>query len=363
MFEIIALVVISLYFIQTALMMIGAFRKFPRIKKDELPSASVIVAARNGRENILNCLISLHNLEYPEGKLEIIIVDDDSTDDTYEIIADFIKDKNRFKLIKPTKQIAAKPGKANALANGIEISGGEIIMTTDADCVVSPTWAITLASYYKGDVAFVGGFTTQNSDSLFNGMQAVDFVYLLTVAAGTINLGQPVSCIGNNMSFTRKAYDEIGGYASIPFSVTEDLALIRKIKALKKYKIIYPMDKGSLVVSKPLENLKSIYHQKKRWGVGGLKTEALGFFVIGTGFLANLLVLVSPFIFSAPILYLVFFKLTSDYLLLYSSHKYLDLPFTFTSYLVFEIYYTFYVVILPLVVFINRDVNWKGREY
>jgi cellulose synthase/poly-beta-1,6-N-acetylglucosamine synthase-like glycosyltransferase len=217
MFEIIALVVISLYFIQTALMMIGAFRKFPRIKKDELPSASVIVAARNERENILNCLISLHNLEYPEGKLEIIIVDDDSTDDTYEIIADFIKDKNRFKLIKPTKQIAAKPGKANALANGIEISGGEIIMTTDADCVVSPTWAITLASYYKGDVAFVGGFTTQNSDSLFNGMQAVDFVYLLTVAAGTINLGQPVSCIGNNMSFTRKAYDEIGGYASTRF--------------------------------------------------------------------------------------------------------------------------------------------------
>jgi cellulose synthase/poly-beta-1,6-N-acetylglucosamine synthase-like glycosyltransferase len=302
-------------------------------------------------------------LEYPEGKLEIIIVDDDSTDETYEIISNFIKDKTRFKLIKPTKQIAAKPGKANALANGIDISSGEIILTTDADCVVSRTWAITLASYYKEDVAFVGGFTTQNSGSLFKGMQSVDFVYLLTVAAGTINLGQPVSCIGNNMSFTRKAYDEIGGYASIPFSVTEDLALIKKIKALKKYKIIYPMDKGSLVVSKPLENVKSIYHQKKRWGVGGLKTEALGFFVMATGFFANLLVLLSPFVFSTSILYLVFFKLVSDYLLLFSSHKYLNLSFSFINYLVFEIYYTIYVIILPFVVFINQDVNWKGREY
>ncbi len=363
MFEIIALVVISLYFIQTALIMIGAFRKFPKISRDELPSASVIVAARNERENIESCLSSLDKLEYPENKLEIIIVDDDSSDDTYEIISNFIKDKKRFKLIKSTEQIAAKPGKANALANGIKASNGEIILTTDADCVVSPTWAITLASYYKQDVAFVGGFTTQNSESLFKGMQAVDFVYLLTVAAGTINLGHPVSCIGNNMSFTRKAYDEIGGYASIPFSVTEDLALIKKIKALKKYKIIYPMDKGSLVVSKPLKNVKSIYHQKKRWGVGGLKTEALGFFVMASGFLANLLVLVSPFFFSTVVLYIVFFKLVSDYLLLFSSSKNLELPFPFANYFVFEIYYTIYVILLPIVVFINQDVNWKGREY
>ncbi len=363
MFELIFLIIVSAYFIQTALFMIGAYKRYDKIPFDKLPTASVIVAARNEEENIFECIASLAELEYPEGKLEVIIVDDDSTDKTYSIVSDFIKDKNNFKLIKPTEQIAEMPGKANALANGIKNSTGEIILTTDADCVVPKTWAETLASYFKDNVAFVGGFTTQKNSKTFEGMQALDFVYLLTVAAGTINYGIPVSCIGNNMSFTRKAYDEIGGYAAIPFSVTEDLALIQKIHALKKYKTIYPLDKGALVVSKPLESVKSIYRQKKRWGVGGLKTDFAGFLIMATGFLTNLFTVLSLLFYSPVILEILFFKLISDYLLLYSSNKKLGLSTKLSDYAAFEIYYTIYVIILPIVVAVTRKVDWKGRKY
>ncbi len=363
MLELIFLIVISLYFIQTVVFMIGAYKKFPKLSEDNLPTASIIVAARNEEGNIINCLSSLAKSEYPNGKLEVIVVDDDSEDNTNKLVTEFIKDKPNFKLIKPIKKITDKPGKANALANGIEVSKGEIIITTDADCVVAPTWAKTHASYYVDNVAFVGGFTTQRNNKLFDGMQALDFVYLLTVAAGTINLGAPVSCIGNNMSFTRKAYDEIGGYAAIPFSVTEDLALIQKIKALGKYKIIYPLDKNALVVSKPLEKISSIFLQKKRWGVGGLKTDFWGFVIMATGFLANLLVVASPFFYSATVFEIVFFKLIVDYLLLYSTNKKLGLETEFLDFIAFEIYYTIYVIVLPLVVFTNQKVVWKGRNY
>jgi len=94
MFELIFLIIVSAYFIQTALFMIGAYRRFDKIHENELPTASVIVAARNEEENILACITALAGLEYPEGKLEIIIVDDDSKDKTYSIVSDFIKDKN-----------------------------------------------------------------------------------------------------------------------------------------------------------------------------------------------------------------------------------------------------------------------------
>ncbi len=222
MFEIIFLIALSGYFIQSVIFIIGIKKKFPKIKEEDFPKASVIVAARNEEENIVRCLESLDKLIYPENKLEIIIVDDNSTDKTGELIDNFISGKTRFKKIVTKKEIGRLKGKTNALANAIEISTGDIIITTDADCSVHPKWAYTTASFYKEDVAIVNGFTSQISNNNFSGMQSIDFIYLLIIAAGTVNLGKPISCIGNNMSYRKNAYLEVGGYENLPFSVTED---------------------------------------------------------------------------------------------------------------------------------------------
>ena len=147
MFELIFAITVFLYFIQIALFLIGANKRYDKIQsEDDLPTASVIVAARNEENNILACIESLDKLDYPEGKLEIILVDDFSEDGTKKIIDEFIADKPKFRLIQPSLKLTEKVGKANALANGIRASKGEIILTTDADCAVSPTWAKTLAS-------------------------------------------------------------------------------------------------------------------------------------------------------------------------------------------------------------------------
>ncbi len=366
MFEIIFAVLVFLYFSQIAIFLIGANKLFKKTKaENDLPKASVIVAARNEEENILDCVRSLDALEYPHDKLEIIIVDDFSEDKTNELVSEFIADKPKYKLIQPTEKLVERPGKANALANGIKISKGEIILTTDADCVVSPTWAKTHASYYASeDVAFVGGFTTQTRGSLFESMQALDFIFLLGVAGGTMNLGKSLSCIGNNMSFRRSVYYKVGGYESIPFSVTEDFALVTKIAKLEGYRNIYPLDKNTLVRSKACKTVKEIYWQKKRWGVGGLASEFTGYFIMGLGFLTNLATLVSPFFFSSDVAVLLFFKLLSDYLFLFSISKKLGEKFNLVEFLAFEIYYLIYVVALTFVLFFaSSKVKWKEREY
>ena len=78
MFEIIFIVSVSLYFLQTVLFLVGASKKYNKIKEEDLPTATVIVAARNEEDKILDCLASLDDLEYPDGKLEIILVNDNS---------------------------------------------------------------------------------------------------------------------------------------------------------------------------------------------------------------------------------------------------------------------------------------------
>ncbi|MHB1688423.1 MAG: glycosyltransferase [Ignavibacteriaceae bacterium] len=363
MFEIIFLILLCGYFIQSVIFIIGVSKKFPRLKENELPAATVIVAARNEEGNILRCLKSLDNLFYPAGKLEIILVDDSSTDSTGKLIDEFITGKEKFKKIVTKKEIGRLKGKTNALANGIEIATGEIILTTDADCEVNPKWAYTIASYYQDDVAAVNGFTTQVADSTFSGMQAIDFIYLLVAAAGTINLKEPISCIGNNMSYRKSAYLEVGGYENLPFSVTEDFNLLKAIYMLKKYKVIYPLDQDSLITSIPCKSFKEIYSQKKRWSVGGLDVHFRGYTIMVWGFFTNLCLLLTPLFFSPVWLYLAVFKIAVDFFVLYPVHKALGIQKNLKYFFNFQLYYIIYVVAIPIVLAISRKIIWKGREY
>lgn len=363
MLEIIFTIILVGYFIQTIIFIVGTNKKFDKIPYEKLPAATVIVAARNEEENIFRTLNSLAKLEYPENKLEIILVDDQSTDATGKIIDEFIKDKPHFKKITTHKDDLKLIGKMRALAYGVKEAKGEIILTTDADCEVKPTWVKAICSYYQDDVALVTGFTTQVADNWFGGMQALDFIYLLTAGAGTVNIGKPISCIGNNMSYRKSAYDEVGGYEALPFSVTEDFTLMNAIYNLKKYKVIFPLDKDALVTSLPCKNVKSLIRQKKRWGVGGLGVPFRGFVIMFWGFLANLLVLLTPFFFSMNWLYLVTFKVAMDFFLLYPVHKKLGIEKNMKYFFHHQFYYLIYVVILPFIVLPNKKVVWKGRTY
>lgn len=363
MFETLFIIIISAYFIQAFLLSVGAKKKFSKINEDELPKATVIVAARNEENNIKNCLISLSELNYPADKLEIIIVNDHSEDNTEKIIKEFISDKPNFKTIKPIKEFKNVVGKARAIANGIEIANGEIILTTDADCIVNPDWAKTMASYYTKDVGMVCGYTNQKYKNVFEAVQDIDFIYLLTVAAGAINIWKPLSAIGNNMTYLKSAYKEVGGYENIEFSVTEDFQLLMAIHNNKKYKIIYPLDAGGLVTSAPCPDVKTLYHQKKRWAVGGMKSRLDGLFVIGTAYLAMLFCLLVPFFYSSTALVLLSFKFFTDYFMLLHIYKNLNLKLKIINFIAFEFYITFYFVIVGISLLFNKKVLWKGREF
>jgi cellulose synthase/poly-beta-1,6-N-acetylglucosamine synthase-like glycosyltransferase len=363
MFEIIFLTAVSLYFLQTVLFSVGASKKFKKIKEEEYPTATVIVAARNEEDKILDCLVSLNELQYPEGKLDIIIVNDNSTDNTGKIIDSYITGKPKFRTIIPAGKIGNLKGKTNALAHALKIAQGEIVLTTDADCTPPKLWAKSVVSYFQKDVGMVLGYTTQSGDEPFYGMQAIDFLYLQTVAAGGANLNKPMSCIGNNMAYRKCAYEELGGYENIPFSITEDMKLMMTLHEEKKYKIVYPLDKDALMISKPLASYKEIYWQKKRWGVGGVDSKIYGYMTMASGYVAKICMLLLPFLFSAAALYLSIFKIFIDYFFIQQIYRQLNLKLKISHFIAFEIYFIIYVLLIPIIVLPSRRVKWKGREF
>jgi len=364
MFELIFLIILSIYFVSIVIVIIGASKSFPQLEEENLPTISVIVAARNEEENILDCIQSLNKLKYPENKIEIILVDDNSTDKTGQIIDEFIAAKPKFQKILSTEARGELKGKTLAIANAIGFAKNEIILTTDADCVVSPNWAKTIASYYVDDkVAIVNGMTNQFEINNFAGMQSVDFICLLSTASGTINIGKPMSCIGNNMSYRKSVYDEVAGYENLKFSVTEDFRLLIAVNNLKKFKIIYPIDKDALVTSKACKTWKELYHQKKRWSVGGLDSEPSGALLISIAFLTNLMMILSIMFFSKGLIIIIASKIIIDYFFVFPVHQKLGLKLKLKHFLFFELYYIVYVVLMPIILIFSRKVYWKEREF
>lgn len=330
------------------------------------PFVSVIIAARNEKNNITRCIESLKKLTYIHGRFEIILVNDKSTDNTKDLMLEHTKGLEQFVVIdsRPAETTNLK-GKANAIDTGIEISKGDIILSSDADCIISQDWIKETVSYYDDKTGMVCGFTNiESGRSLFQKVQAIDWIYLLSLASGSSGLNQTLSCIGNNLSFRKSVYNEIGGYSGIDFSVTEDFALMRAIDKLKKYRIKYPVNPKSVVWTEACHDFKTLYKQKKRWFKGGLKINLLGY-AMGFELYSMNLALFFGWIFLAPQIYfiIILVKFLSELLLIIPVMKRLGTLKLTRFYIFFEIYFALYGLMLPLTFIAGGTIEWKDRKF
>jgi 1,2-diacylglycerol 3-beta-glucosyltransferase len=324
---------------------------------------SVVIAARDEERNIAACLESVLQQTYESALFDVIVVNDHSTDRTEAICRQFQQRYPNLRHIIAAESDTLR-GKTNALDQGIAQANGEIILITDADCTVPPTWVAATAKRYGPTVGIVGGLTVQKADSGFDGMQSLDWAYLLGLAASTISLRIPLSTIGNNLSFRKSAYNDVGGYSTIPFSVTEDFVLFQAIVRTGKWDYLCPVDPEVLVTSQPCQTWKELIRQKHRWGTGGLDMRPVGFVVGILGFGLNVLLLLSLltggfFGFLAGLVV----KMGADYVFLHSILRRQHRVDLLKFFLPFELYFISYVLVLPFLVFLGGPVVWKGRSY
>ncbi|MFZ1729919.1 MAG: glycosyltransferase [Bacteroidota bacterium] len=356
-------ILLGLYLIKILIFYTGARRSDTPPTGLSLPSVSVLVAARDEEENLDRCLQSLAALHY-RGEMEIIVIDDNSTDRSSEIITSWMDRIPCLRLMKTEGQEHGLRGKANAISQAIERSKGEIIITTDADCIVPPGWVEETVACYDEHTGCVCGYTLIKNDSLFSGMQALDWAYLLTIASAGVGWGYALSAVGNNMSFRRSAYNDVGGYQGVGFSVTEDFALFKAIAYKTDWIIRYPINPAAVVWSKPCADLKELFRQKRRWGRGGLDIHPIGFAIMSIGFLMNTAILLLPWL-GVPLwawaIGLLGKSLGDVFLLSHPIRKF-RLQHLYRYFVIFELYYLVYVTILPFAVLLGGRVVWKGRK-
>jgi glycosyltransferase involved in cell wall biosynthesis len=146
---------------------------------EEKVPVSILIAARNEEQNILHCLQAITRLNYPEEKLEVLIGDDHSTDQTYQMVAEFIQDKPNFRLIKIGENLGQAKGKANVLAYLTKEANSNYFFITDADIEVPENWVSAMLARLTPQTGIVTGITTTKGNNFFSRMQGLDWLNAL----------------------------------------------------------------------------------------------------------------------------------------------------------------------------------------
>ena len=332
------------------------------------PMVSIILATRNEAAILKKCLESLLRIDYPEKKFELIVVDDDSQDQSPQIIRAFADAHRNVYYYRLQPNLKRGAGKAGALMYGIEKSRGEIIFITDADCVVTPTWVRGLLVQMSGEVGLVGGFTVldhrNDSTSLFCKVESLDLIYLLSVAAASANSGKPASWIGNNMAFRRKAYEQVGGRSAIGNSLIEDMTLVDAISRKTEWKIHFAAHPDTAVYSHPVRSILDFFTQRQRWLCGATDIRPFAQFLLMLTFLTRItfpLILI-VMNWKIALLYLASLVII-DIFICGKSLRILNRMDLMKYFLGFELLSILSSFALPLAFLFRPKIKWKDISY
>ena len=259
----------SLFYLFTAVIVaLGALRFWkPGRLPGRLPRVSVVLCARNEEHNIPRCLDSLVAVDYPPEKIEIFLVDDESTDQTLELFNRYAKGDARIRVLSTAGEQRTFIGKQRPLNLGIREATGELILGVDADIVVRPGWVKAHVAANQGLFAIVGGMTRIDpaSGGLYARVQACDLATKISVARGSAGLGFPVTVMGNNISFRRDVYDSIGGFGKMKPTILEDVTLMNTITRTTEYRLGWTAGPDGVADSAPEVLFSTFIEQRRRW--------------------------------------------------------------------------------------------------
>jgi biofilm PGA synthesis N-glycosyltransferase PgaC len=235
----------------------------------DLPTFSVIIPAHNEEDTIFRAVQSVAIARYPKNKLEIIVVDDGSTDETLNIAKQCQSQyRTNFKFVSQKNA-----GKAHALNNGIKnYATGELIMCLDADSSLDSNALINAADYFMDEkvVALSANVKIRPTKTILNTIQMFEYLvcYQMKRAQTIFNIEYIIGGIGS--VFRGSALAKVGYYDTD--TITEDIDLTMKFIQLgnKEHRVIYGAD--VIAFTESVLSLAGLIKQRFRWKYGRAQT-------------------------------------------------------------------------------------------
>jgi cellulose synthase/poly-beta-1,6-N-acetylglucosamine synthase-like glycosyltransferase len=257
-------------------------------------------------------------------------------------------------------------GKKKALRKGVEQATGDLIICTDADCTMGNEWIEALVQCYdrqRPDM-IIGPVRMSYNKTLFQIMQAVEFMSLAASTAGSAVIGHPIMCNGANLSFTKTTWNDSSTELVEEFVSGDDIFLMESIKE-RGGKIVYVKSQRAMVTTAPIKTVHAFFHQRSRWvskssaytdpeikfvSILVVLTTTIPLFLLVVGFIN------SHFFLFALIFWLI--KSFMDMVFLHLFHSFFTVPLSPFVFLLLAITYPIYLVV-AFVMGKTRKVVWK----
>lgn len=337
-----------------------------QVRHDEYPTISIVIALRNEEQAIPTLITSLNALDYPTHLIEILLVDDHSTDNSFTQLQKLTQGNAMYKILQCPPEVA---GKKQALAWAVAQTANDYILFTDADCEVPETWISAYAeqiAHHQSAHFFFGLVNHSAENSFLQKWFTLDFLSLVAMQGGLAKLHKAFSCNAANMCISRQfalnQYETNSAYSS-----GDDVFLLHKAKQINNETVVFVQSTKAMLTTAAPETVKQFITQRIRWAskTGGYRdwwsvavaliVYATSFCVLSTAIFSLLTTHYSLLIVAFGVKTLVdvlFFACT-----LPAFHKQKLLPHV----VLFQVFYVLYIVLIPIFVLCIPQ-SWKGRK-
>ena len=350
----------------------GRIKEFKPIKSFENTRFSIVIPFRNEAENLPELLKSISQIDYPINKFEIILVNDDSNDDSVEIIENFKIRNPKSEIYIINNQQKSNSPKKDAIDVAIKKARYDWIITTDADCTVPSNWLNFLNDFIASQEPkmVVMPVVYENNSSILDSFQNLELLSLQGATIGGFGIKYPFLCNGANLSYEKKSFIELNGFSGNDnIASGDDIFMLEKMVKRHPKKVRYLKSKGVIVKTKVEQQFSKMINQRIRWAA---KTKSyknpfgklVGLTVLLINFWLLILLILAIFnLIAWQLLALTFFvKFFIDFLLLIPVSIFFDKRKMLSNYFISSVLYPFYTTLIAVMT-LGKSYEWKGRKF
>lgn len=346
-------------------------RSWKRLPQNEGVEAqrkvSVLIVYRNEEDNLPALLHSLQNQQFTKNNMELLFVNDHSTDNSVECINEW--SVNSPFEVKNVNLGNGEYGKKTGIEKGVEIAQFDWILMCDADCTMEPLWVESMLHNGTGDFAS-GPVVFKSKTGMWNAFLQLDFMSLIVLGAALIQRKTPVIANGANMMFRKKMFIEIGGYAQNKKLASGDDVFLLSEMSKRTDRISFVKNQAAIVQTNPPKNISAFINQRIRWAKksrystatkGNRIIQILTAFYMAYAVSIPLGFIIKSNVFWSMLLLVVLLKTVVDLLFFKDFVTFFDkkklLPFV----VLIQLFHPFYIVTIALLG-VFQSYTWKERK-
>lgn len=338
----------------------------------ERTNFSVVIPFRNEAENLPVLLDSLKQLKYNKEKLEILLVDDSSEDDSLALVKNFQCENPNITLHLLNNLRKSNSPKKDAIQTAIKKAKFEWIITTDADCVIPENWLHIFDAYIQNKCPkmLVAPVTYFQTNTFLGQFQVLDFLSLQGSTIGGFGIKKPFLCNGANLCYTKSAFEKVNAFlGNDSIASGDDIFILEKMMQTYPTEVYYLKSEECIVKTNPLKTVTELLQQRIRWAS---KTSAyqnsfgkiIGLVVFTTN-LYLIFLLIMAFLQEVSWMHIGFaflVKFNIDFALLFKTATFFKQEKVLKNYFLSSLIHPFFIVLTAVLSF-GKGYRWKGRSF